>query len=155
MEYLDFIDKIRGKREKNTFERAENTLTDIENYMLGTYYRSFKNKEISYQELEEYINELLFKVEPILEKPTIYKKEELISFNERKQTNNLLPRDIRGLLISNKTHQNIIFYYDKPIIKIMAEYQDEQAISAMQELTKIERQQSTYYRKIGKTKNYK
>ncbi len=154
MEYLDFIEKIRGKREKDTFERAENVLPEVENYVIGYFYRSFKQGKLTYQELEQELNELMFTLEPILEKPSIYKKEELKSYTERKNTKSFINKDIRGLLLSNRKYKNIIFYYDKPIIKIMADYGDDESIKSLQEITKIERQSTPYYRKIGSAKKY-
>lgn len=150
MEYIDFINEIRKPRKQNTFNRAETTLTEVTNYMIGSLYRDYKKGEITYQELKENIEELGFKLDIILEKPSKFKKEEQKQYQERKQKEEFLPIDIRGLLLSDRKEQNIIFYYDKPIIKIMASFDDEEAIAKMQELTKIDRQNTSYYRKIGR-----
>ncbi len=152
MEYIDFINEIRKPRQKNTYNRAEDVLTDVTNYMLGITYRCFKKGEINYKELKENIEELDFKLDIILEKPSKFKKTSLEEYNKRKQNEEYLPIDIRGLLLSDRRQKNIIFYYDKPIIKIMASFDDEEAINKMDELTKIDRQNTSYYRKVGKNR---
>lgn len=147
MEYIDFINEIRKPRQKNTYNRAENTLTDVTNYIIGATYRDFIKGEINYQEFKTFIEELDFKLDIILEKPSKFKKTSLEEYNKRKQNEEYLPIDIRGLLLSDRRQKNIIFYYDKPIIKIMASFDDEEAIAKMEELTKIDRQNTSYYRK--------
>lgn len=150
MEYIDFINEIRKPRQKNTFNRAEDTLTDVTNYMIGSLYRDFKKGEITYQELKENIEELDFKLDIILEKPSKFKKQDLKEYQSRKEKEEYLSKDVRGLLLSDRKETNIIFYYDKPIIKIMASLEDDEAIKKMEEFAKIDRQNTSYYRKIGR-----
>ncbi len=136
MKYTEYLEKVRGNRQKNEFLRYQEVLDEAQIYELGVLLQGLKKEQIDYKKLKEMINFLGFKLDVILEK---CKTKEQEALQEEKLTKEeLIHKDIRGLLLTNDTYKNIIVYYDEPMIKVLAKYSNQEAEEYLENKRKID-----------------
>ena len=125
---------------KNEFIYYEDVLSKLDIITIGLCIVKYEQKQITYKELKDTLKQKNIELKPYLydfstRMMTVEKYEELKTKfkNEEYETEHL-----RGYIISSERYNNVLIWYDRTMINVLAEYGDEYSKKVFEGITRWE-----------------
>jgi len=129
---------------KTEIKYYDKVLSKLDIISIGLIIRKYEKGIITYQEMKNQLQSKNITLKPVVidfstVKVTIKAAEEL---KKRISTENYIPSDLNGYLISGVNYQDVLVRYDRAMIEALAEYGDEDSKKALESLVKWEESHS-------------